>query len=304
MAGRLHDDEVHVDADLVRALLARQFPQWAGLPLRRVASTGTDNVIFRLGDELAVRMPRIHWAVGQIAKEFEWLPVLAEHLPAAVAAPVGHGKPDDRYPYPWLVYRWLDGVDALSLRGLDWDSVVVDVAAFLTALRRVDTAGAPTAGARAGPLAPHDEGMRVSIARMQDELEVDRATAVWEAALAADPWPGPPVWVHADLLPGNLLVRDGRLVGVIDWAAAGVGDPACDAMLAWSLPPDARAAFRSALAIDDATWARARGWSLQQAVQFIPYYADTIPDAVAAARRRVGEVLADSRNHAAGDSPW
>ena len=110
---------------------------------------------------------------------------------------------------------------------------------------------------------------------------------------AADPWVGPPVWVHGDLLPGNVIVREGRLTGIIDWSAAGLGDPACDVMLAWSLPPEARAAYRAALGVDEATWVRARGWAVEQAVNFIPYYADTIPDGVAAARRRLDAVLAD-----------
>ena len=116
---------------------------------------------------------------------------------------------------------------------------------------------------------------------------------MWDAALAAHPWVGPPVWVHGDLLPGNVIAREGGLTGIIDWSAAGLGDPACDVMLAWSLPPEAHAAYRAALGVDEATWARARGWAVEQAVNFIPYYADTIPDGVAAARRRLDAVLAD-----------
>jgi aminoglycoside phosphotransferase (APT) family kinase protein len=114
---------------------------------------------------------------------------------------------------------------------------------------------------------------------------------VWQSSLDAQPWPGPPVWVHGDLLPGNVLVNGGRLAGILDSSSAGVGDPACEGMLAWSLPPEARTAFQAALNFDAATWARARGWVVQQAVLFIPYYSKTIPDAVAAARLRLQAAL-------------
>ena len=290
----MHADEVDVDDDLVRALVASQFPQWAHLPLQRMRSTGTDNVIFRLGRDLGVRAPRIHWAVKQIGKEYEWLPRLAPHLPAAVPEPLAKGEPGNGYPYPWLVYRWLDGEDALVADVPDWGRLARDLGAFVAALQRIDPAGGPPAGARGGPLAPHDRAARRAVGALADVLDVDRALAVWDAALAAEPWTNPPVWVHGDLLPGNVLVQRGRLSGVIDWSVAGVGDPACEAMLAWSLPPGARAAYRAALDVDDATWARGRGWTLLQAAQFIPYYAETLPDGVAAARRRLDAVLSDT----------
>jgi aminoglycoside phosphotransferase (APT) family kinase protein len=289
---KMHDAEVEVGDDLVRGLVAAQFPQWTDLPLRRLPSTGTDNAIYRLGPELGVRLPRIGWAVPQIGKEHEWLPRLADHLPTAVPEPLAVGEPADGYPYPWLVYRWLDGEDALVAPVDDWSRLALDVAAFVRALQRVDPVGGPRSGARGQFLAARDRTARRAIAQLDGAIDGDRAMAVWEAALAAEPWSGERVWVHGDLLPGNLLVGDGRLAGVIDWSAAGVGDPACDAMLAWSLPPDARAAYRAALAIDDATWARGRGWTLEQAATFIPYYAETIPDGVAAARRRLDAVLA------------
>ncbi|HVE62472.1 MAG TPA: aminoglycoside phosphotransferase family protein [Mycobacteriales bacterium] len=291
---KMHTDEVEVDDFRVRSLINEQFPRWAHLPLRRLLSTGTDNAIFRLGADLGVRLPRIHWAVDQIGKEHEWLPRLAPHLPAAVPAPLGLGAPGHGYPYPWLVYQWLDGEDALVGRVGDWCELAADVASFVVALQQVDTAGGPTPGARGGSLVRQDESTRRAIAALAGEIDVAAATAVWNEALAASPWSGEPVWVHGDLLPGNLVVVEGRLTGVIDWSPAGVGDPACDAMLAWALPADARAVYRAALEIDDATWARGRGWALQQAVTFIPYYRHTIPSAVAAARRRLDAVLAEA----------
>lgn len=290
---KMHVDEVDVDDDLVRALIAGQFPHWAHLPLQRTPSTGTDNAIYRLGRHLGVRVPRIYWAVPQVGKEYEWLPRLAPHLPTTVPEPLAQGQPGHGYPHPWLVYRWLNGEDALVGAVDDWWALARDIAAFVTALQRVDPTNGPPAGTRAGLLAPRDGATRRAIAQLDGEIDVDRAMAVWDAALAAGPWGGPPVWVHGDLLPGNILVDDGRLAGVIDWSAAGIGDPACEAMVAWSLPPDARAAYRAALGFDDATWARARGWTVEQAALFIPYYAATIPAGVAAARRRLDAALAD-----------
>lgn len=291
---RLHRDEVAVDIALVATLVVDQFPQWAGLPLRRVPSTGTDNVVFRLGRHLAVRLPRIHWAVAQVDREWSWLPRLAPDLPAAVPVPVARGAPAAGYPYPWLVSRWVHGRDATAVPVRDRGALAGEVARFAAVLHGLDTAGAPAAGRRGGPLGAADAGTRVAIARLGDAVDaVDaaRATAVWEDALAAGPWTGAPVWVHGDLLPGNVVARGGTLAGVIDWSACGAGDPACDAMLAWWLPPGERARFRDALGLDDAAWRRGRGWALEQAAWFIPYYARTLPAAVAAARERLDAVL-------------
>jgi aminoglycoside phosphotransferase (APT) family kinase protein len=291
--GRLHDDEVAVDDALVRSLVADQFPRWSQLPLRRVPSTGTDNVVHRLGDGLALRLPRIHWAVAQVDKEWVWLARLATRLPSAVPRPVARGSPGRGYPYRWLVSSWIDGTDVTKASLGDWCSLALEVAAFVVALRRVDPRGAPPAGRRGGPLRAADRATRWAIDRLEATTDRRRALAVWEDALAAGPFGGEPVWVHGDLLPGNVLVREGALAGVIDWSAAGVGDPACEAMFAWSLPADARTAFREALGLDGAAWRRGRGWALEQAVLFIDYYAATMPEGVAVARNRLDAVLDD-----------
>jgi aminoglycoside phosphotransferase (APT) family kinase protein len=299
MAGeRLHDGETVADEDLVRRLLVDQHPGLADWPVRRVASTGTEHAVFRLGGDLVVRMPRLERAQRQVAAESTLLPMLAPQLPVEVPMPVAVGEPGLGYPYRWLVSRWVTGRDLLALitegHDVDWLQFAVDLAAFLRALQAVDGPGAPPAGRRGQDLAPHDEVVRGCVEELADEIDGDAALAVWRAGMDAAPWPGPPVWVHGDLLPGNVVLGvDGRLVSVIDWASAGVGDPACELMVAWSLPPEARARLRSELDVDDDTWVRARAWVVEQAVLFIPYYRRAIPAAVAVNRARLDAVLAD-----------
>jgi aminoglycoside phosphotransferase (APT) family kinase protein len=293
-AQRLHADQVDIDTDLVRRLLHAQFPAWADLPISPVESTGTDNAIHRLGEDLGLRLPKIHWAVGQIEKELEWLPRLAPALPVRLPLAVAVGAPDEGYPWPWLVYRWIDGDNAMVAPAFDPAELARELARFVLALRAVDPTGAPsTTGRRGGGLASFDEATRKAINELRRELDVARATAVWEEALNAPGWAGPPVWIHGDLLPGNVIVRDGHLSGVIDWSSAGVGDPAGDLMIAWSMLAEARDAYRAALDVDDASWARGRGAALSQAVVFIPYYERTIPEGVSAARRRLKAILGE-----------
>lgn len=297
MEARMHADEVPTDSGLVRRLLAAQFPQWAALPISPVASAGTDNAIYRLGDELAVRLPRIHWATGQIAKERAWLPRLAPHLPLKLPIQLASGAPAAGYPYEWGIYRWIAGASAAEAALGDLEEAAATLARFIIALQQLDPAGGPHAaehGLRGVPLALRDAATRAAIAAMGSTIDADAALRVWEQALRAPEWGRPPVWFHGDLLPGNLLVQDGRLRAVIDWSGLGVGDPACDLICAWALfSGPSRRAFRDALAADDATWARARGQALSQAVIFIPYYLHTNLVGVTRARRTLDALLAD-----------
>lgn len=258
----MHADELPVDDALARRLVDEQFPQWAGLPLTPVEPWGTVNAIYRLGDGLAVRLPRLpEWSVDE--RELEWLPRLAPHLPLAVPVPVARGAPAPDYPCHWLVATWVDGehapVDPVQAAG--------DLAAFIEALQRVDPAGAPPGRGKSMP--ERDAAVRAAIDAWPDA----RITEIWDDALAAQPWDGPPVWAHGDLDARNWLVRNGRISGVIDWGSFGVGDPAVDVMVAWKLrSAAARAAFREATSFDDATWRRARGWVVSQAVMALSYY--------------------------------
>lgn len=298
-AGKMHDNEVATDASLVSRLLAAQFPQWADLPISPVESAGTDNTIYRLGDIMAVRLPRIHWAVGQVDKEHYWLPRLAPFLPIAIAVPLAKGKPGEGYPWPWSVYRWLEGENATIDRIADPRHAAIELAHFVSALQRIDATGGPLAvehNLRGAPLVTRDTGTRAAITALQGIIDTDAATVVWETALQAPVWNRAPVWFHGDLLPGNLLFEQRRLSAVIDFGGLGVGDPACDMMIAWGLfSGESRAAFRATLAVDDATWARGRGHALSQALIFIPYYLTTSPLGVGNARRMIDEVLTDYR---------
>jgi aminoglycoside phosphotransferase (APT) family kinase protein len=296
--GKMHADELDIDPPLVARLIATQFPQWADLPLSPVRSAGTDNAIYRLGDEMAVRLPRIAGAVGDVEKEQCWLPRLSPHLPLAIPTPLGLGRPDEGYPWPWSVCRWLDGESAQDRRIPHDEQVARDLADFIAALQRIDTAGWPSPGPpnspRGGPLSRRDANTRAAIAALSGRVDTADLTLAWEAAIQAPGWDGPPVWTHGDLLPGNLLVHDGRISAVIDFGCLGIGDPACDLIAAWALlSAPARAIFREALAVDEATWARGRGWALSIGLIALPYYQDTNSVFAATASRMIAEVLAE-----------
>lgn len=285
----MHADEVEIDADLVRRLLADQLPEWVDLPVAQVASVGTDNALFRLGDDLVVRLPRITWAVDDVDKECRWLPLLASRLPVQIPSPVAQGDPGPGYPHRWWVYRWLEGsnptVDQQPTQ------LAEELARFVGALRAVDTTGGPSAS-RGVPLEHRDAYTRAALASLAGEVDERATTAAWERALQAPPWDGPPVWVHGDLSPGNLLVANGRLAAVIDFGCLGVGDPACDLIIAWNLlPPQAREVYRHALGVDDATWQRGRGWALSVALGQLSCYATSNPPLADNARHVLRQLL-------------
>lgn len=280
-----------IDAALARRLVDTQFPRWAGLPLRRHTPAGSDHVIYRLGEQLSVRLPRHAGAIGQAVKEAEWLPRLAPCLPLAVPEPVAVGEAGFGYPWPWAVSRWLDGevatVDALS--GSHEAAGVL--AEFLAALHRFDAE--PTDDLAGRPLAARDAATRSAIAEAGDAFGTKAMTELWEAALAAPAWDRPPVWFHGDFHTGNLLTAGGRLSAVVDFGGFGAGDPACDLVIAFTLmSPETRATFRAALDVDDATWTRGRGWALATGLNAYVCYAAVNPRVAAQTTRQITQALA------------
>jgi aminoglycoside phosphotransferase (APT) family kinase protein len=300
---RMHADEVPTDASLVQRLLACQFPQWAELAVEPVPSFGTDNALYRLGEELVARLPRRERSTKALRKELHWLPRLAPLLPLAVPRPLAEGVPAEGYPFGWAVYRWLPGEEATRAAVADPGEFGSELARFVLALQRIDATGGPRPGEhnvfRGVPLAARDETTRAAIESLRDAIDAGAATAAWEDALRQPEWDGPPLWIHGDLDARNLVVDEGRLGAVIDWGCLGVGDPACDAMVAWKLAPEARAAFRAELPVDDACWERARGWALSQAVGALAYYTlETNAVLVREAEGWLAAVLADSASRA------
>jgi aminoglycoside phosphotransferase (APT) family kinase protein len=298
-ARKMHADEVDVDEALVRRLVAEQLPHWADLTIELVPDWGTDNALYRLGDDMVVRLPRIPRATLALDKEIAWLPRLAPHVPLAIPVPLAFGEPGDGYPFKWSVYTWLQGETASPERIDDETRAAIDLAQLIAALQRIDAADGPPPGEhnvfRGVPLAVRDGSTRASLAALAGRVDSDAATAAWEEALAAPDWPHEPVWVHGDLDSRNLLVAGGRLSGVVDWGCLGVGDPACDVAVVWKmLTADTRDAFRAELAVDDATWARSRGWALSQAVNVSSYYTlETNPVLLREAEQWLAEVLAE-----------
>ncbi len=286
-----------ITAELAAALVARQFPAWAGLPVVPVAESGWDNRTFRLGDAMTVRLPTAEHYVAAVGKEHTWLPRLAPHLPLPIPAPLALGAPGPGFPWPWSVRRWIDGRPASAGRIADLVAFADDVADFLRALWGADVPGGPPAGAhsfyRGGDLAVYDRETRAALSTLGERIDRAAASTAWAEALAAT-WTPAPVWFHGDVAVGNLLVDDaGRLSAVLDFGTCGVGDPACDLVIAWTLfDGPSRERFRRGTALDDAAWARARGWALWKALITLAA-PDGTPADRAGASQTFGRVLDD-----------
>ena len=297
----MDDPQPTIDTDLVRRLVHAQFPQWRDLAVSPVEFGGWDNRTFHLGDEMMVRLPSAAHYSLQVEKEQRWLPKLAPLLPLPIPTPLAMGEPAAGYPWHWSVYRWIEGETAKTARIADLGAFAAALADFLVALRGVDATDGPAPGQhnfyRGGPLTVYDGETRQAIAALEGRIDTQAATTVWEAALDAT-WHGSPVWFHGDVASGNLLVEDGSLSAVIDFGTSGVGDPSCDLAIAWTFFEGAsREAFRTRIAVDDATWARGRGWALWKALITVAGH-DANQAEVERQRHVIDEVLADHRRWA------
>lgn len=261
---------IPADVDMVRGLIASQFPQWFKLPVSPVANEGWDNRTFHLGRTMVVRLPSAAAYALAVEKEQRWLPIFAPQLPLPIPVPIAQGKPDMTYPHPWSVYGWLQGRPTSRENVSDLSQFGAAIAGFLAALQRVDPTGGPSPGQhnwfRGGPLATYDKDTRSAIEALHGHIPSDLAIAIWQTALSAS-WDERPVWFHGDVATGNLLENNRQLAGVIDFGTCGVGDPSCDLAIAWTLlSGDSRKRFRDRLSVDDATWARGRGWAIWKAL--------------------------------------
>jgi aminoglycoside phosphotransferase (APT) family kinase protein len=289
----MHEGELAIDADVVRRLIADQFPQGENLELREFRSTGTVNAVFRLGEHHLVRLPRVaRWSVD-LERELRWLPMLAGQVSMPIPRVAFAGSATADFPLQWAIYEWIEGTTYADDAVTDEIGAAQQMARFIRELREVPTDGAPPAGRR--PLAELDTVTREAIAQSASAIDAERVGEVWDQLVRAEAWSGPPVWIHTDLLRPNIVVAKGRISAIIDWGGAGVGDPAADVIAAWSVFSAAgRRAFREGLDVDEVTWDRARGYALHQAAMIIPYYERSNPGFVYTAVRTIREILSDS----------
>ena len=287
-----------ITPELVSRLVATQFPQWAGLPVRPVDVDGWDNATFRLGERMSVRLPSSQAYVGQVDKERRWLPILAPQLPLPIPEPLAIGKPGCGFPRPWSVYRWIEGQTAAAAKVANLPEFAADLAGFLTALYKVDPSGGPLPGThnffRGGSPAHYDAETRTALAALRGQIDTGLAAEVWEEALAAR-WDGP-----AGVVPRRCPAREpapgllGRLSAVIDFGTSGIGDPACDTTIAWTfLSGESQRVFKERLPFDEETWTRGRGWAIWKAMIVLVEQLETDPDEAELTKNVIGKIIAD-----------
>jgi aminoglycoside phosphotransferase (APT) family kinase protein len=297
-APKLHADEIDISTGLAARLIAEQFPRWERLPLQPVSSAGTVCVLYRLGDDLVVRLPRQPGRTLDAILTQGVLSRLAQFLPVPVPALIAEGRPTAEYPASWGVLRWLDGDTPVEGHLAEPGLLAADLAGFLRALWKVDLSKVGLADSppayRGGPLTDQHEFTIDAIEHLHGLVDTRAARAIWDHAAQLPLWAGPDTWIHADMMPGNVITRNGRLAAVIDFGCAGIGDPSQDLIVAWMLlPASVRPAFRRAIGTDDAAWLRGRARALSMALGHLDYYGDTNPVMADNARYTIREVLAD-----------
>ncbi len=284
-------------ADVVRALIGEQFPEWSELPVERVLPGGNNNFTFRLGDSMSVRLPKGDGYALQAEKEQEWLPRLAAELDLPIPLPLAKGKPTTYYPLPWSVNKWIEGDDLQAIPDINLSRAALDTARFLKTLQSIDPQDGPAPGShnfcRGGDLAIYDEQTRRSIELLGNTIDGQKATEIWERALQTD-WPGAPVWIHGDYHQKNMLAEEGRLSAVLDFGLCGVGDPACDLAIAWTfLADESRALFKDAMDLDEDTWLRGAAWVMWKALILMAEVVPSTEEGRVTARRELSHVFAE-----------
>ncbi|KTC80998.1 aminoglycoside phosphotransferase [Legionella cherrii] len=292
---------VPIDVSLVHRLIQSQFPQWSALSIQPVEFSGWDNRTFHLGSDMTVRLPSDAFYALQVEKEQRWLPYLASHLSLPIPIPLAKGEPTVDYPRPWSIYRWIEGQTASIARIDEMNRFAADLAQFLLQLQGINASGGPVAGEhsfyRGGALSTYDAETQEAIKILRHQVDSGTLSAIWSEALS-EAWRSAPVWVHGDIAPGNLLVKEGRLCAVIDFGQLAVGDPACDLVIAWTFfKAESRQVFRKTLQLDKATWARARGWALWKALIVCARLPGTNPEDIEKSWKVIDELIADYNLH-------
>ncbi|EJS69287.1 acetyltransferase [Bacillus cereus] len=259
-----------INVSLVEKLIQEQFPEWAHLEVKPVKLSGHDNRTFHLGDQMSVRLPSDAAYAPQVEKENKWLPILSKELSLPISAPIAKGNPSEEYPWSWSINKWVEGETVTKENVHDLNEFATDLGSFLVALQSIDASNGPIAGAhnfyRGGLISVYDQEAREAIENNKDVFDEALLKHFWNLALRST-WERKPVWVHGDIARGNLLVKDGKLSAVIDFGILGVGDPACDAAMAWTFfDKNSRNIFKEILRMDEETWNRARGWALWKAL--------------------------------------
>lgn len=287
---KLHENEAHIDENLVKKLLSNQFPKFANLPLRLIFPQGTDNVMYQLGNDMIVRMPRIDSAANSLMKEKRWLPTLASRLPINIPNVIGVGNPDEIYPYPWIVGNFIEGKHLSNENKLDLNQAAIDLGNFVLSMQRVSTKDAPFCS-RGKPLSTRDKDIREAIALIEDIYDIKLLTEIWEYFLQLPNWSKNPTWIHGDLHADNLLAENRKITAIVDFGMAGIGDPAVDLMVAWTLlNKEARKIFKDIVKPDQDTWERGKAWAFNFIVAY-PYYKKSNPRFAQAAKKIVDEVI-------------
>jgi aminoglycoside phosphotransferase (APT) family kinase protein len=292
-----NDSKIHIDVLLVQHLVSTQFPQWAHLPIKPVEPGGWDNKTFHLGEHMSIRLPSAVQYASKVEKEHYWLPKLAPLLPLPIPTPLAIGKPTKEYPLPWSIYKWIDGQNASLNTITDLSQFAIDLGKFLVALQHIPSTEGPVAGPhnfyRGGSLKTYDAETQLAIKKLENQIDTNTVKKIWDIALSSE-WHNPPVWIHGDIAPTNLLVKNGQLNAVIDFGGLGIGDPACDLAIAWTFfTKESRAVFRTTLDLDNATWERGRGWALWKALIIYAQLPGTNPLEIKKSKQIIDEILTD-----------
>ncbi|MGB0934552.1 MAG: aminoglycoside phosphotransferase family protein [Alphaproteobacteria bacterium] len=296
----LHKNETKLSIEIIRELLNDQFPDWADLSIKPLSHQGTDNVMLKLGNDKIIRLPRTQRSEASLIKECLWLPIIGDRLSIQIPHIIGNGQPSKEYPYQWAIVNFLQGSSPSDNNPLDLAQAAIDLSRVRKELQSVDTTDAPLCS-RKYPSIIHDAETSPLIPALSDTFDSAQITKLWEAALDLAPWQGNPVWLHGDIHTGNLLVQDGAITGIIDFGMSGIGDPACDLMVAWTLfTKDTRQIFHDAVAPDQATWNRAKAYALHFGIMAYSYYKDRDPFVANIAKNTLGEVINDSSDEYSG----